>query len=204
MHITDGVLSMPVVAVSSTIAAATTFYAVKQTKEKDIPKIAMMSAVFFVGSFIHMKIGPSSVHLLLNGIIGLILGKKAPLAILSALILQLLLFQFGGFSSLGANVLSVSIPAIIISIIFSKKIKNSKSSRNTFLIGFLSGSISVAISVFLIVLFLLESNMRFGMGIISPVKTLVLAHIPLMLIEGVVTGFAVSFIMKVKPELLSE
>lgn len=199
MHIIDGVLSMPIVVATTGIAAASVFVAIKDTEEKDIPKVAMMSSVFFIGSFIHMKIGPSSVHLLLNGIIGLILGRKTTLGVAAALILQLLLFQYGGLSSLGANIITVSIPAIIVGSIFRKKIYNSD--KSPYIWGFLSGSISVILSVAMIVLLLLESNLRFGLGLISPVKAIVLAHIPLMIIEGIVTGFAVVFIMKVRKNL---
>ena len=114
MHILDGVLGPPVVAATSVAAAGLVGWSLKDTKEKDIPQIALMSAVFFVGSLVHVNIGGSSVHLLLSGIIGLTLGRRTPVAVSIALILQLLILQFGGITSLGANIIDVSIPAMLI------------------------------------------------------------------------------------------
>ena len=87
MHILDGVLSPPVVAVTSVAAAGLVAWSLKGTKEEDVPKIAVTSALFFVGSLVHVNVGASSVHLLLSGIIGLVLGRRTPLAISIALIL---------------------------------------------------------------------------------------------------------------------
>ena len=36
----------------------------------------------------------------------------------------------------------------------------------------------------------------------GPARLLLLAHLPIMLVEGLVTMFTVSFIMRVRPELL--
>ena len=54
--------------------AAGTAVGLKKLKEDKIPQAAILSAAFFVASLIHVPIGPSSVHLILNGIVGLMLG----------------------------------------------------------------------------------------------------------------------------------
>ena len=94
MHILDGVLGTPVVVVTSVAAAGLVAWSVKGIKEKELPKIALMSSVFFVASMIHVNIGGSSVHLLMSGIIGLVLGRRTPFAIAVSLILQLLTIHF--------------------------------------------------------------------------------------------------------------
>ena len=103
MHILDGVLSTPVAAATSAAAAGLTAYSLVGTKEKEIPKIALMAAVFYVGSLIHVNIGGSSVHLLLSGIIGLMLGRRTPVAIAISLVLQLITIHFGGVTSLSQD-----------------------------------------------------------------------------------------------------
>lgn len=35
-----------------------------------------MTAAFFVASLIHVPIGPTSVHLLLNGLLGVVVGRR--------------------------------------------------------------------------------------------------------------------------------
>ena len=62
-----------------------------------------MTAAFFVASLIHVSIGPTSVHLLLNGLLGVIVGRRAPLAVLLGLTLQAVLFGHGGFTTIGVN-----------------------------------------------------------------------------------------------------
>ena len=96
MHISEGVLSGPVLISGIAFAAAGTAIGLKKLDYERIPRAAILSASFFVASLIHVPVGPSSVHLILNGIVGLILGWGAFPVILVALTLQSMLFQFGG------------------------------------------------------------------------------------------------------------
>jgi len=200
MHILDGVLGTPVVAATSVAAAGVVAWSLKGTKEKDVPKIALMSAVFFVGSLVHVNVGGSSVHLLLSGIIGLVLGRRTPVAISIALILQLLILQFGGITSLGANIIDVSIPAMLIAALVRPYLGRSR--KLDFACGAASGGLSVVVTVLFVSVMLIESNLRFGFGPFSAVTGLLVGHIPVVIIETVVTGFAVSMIAAVRPEML--
>ena len=76
-----------------------------------------MAAAFFVATLIHVKVGPTSVHLLLNGLVGVILGRRAPLAIAVGLFLQAALLGHGGFLPLGVNTCVMSLPALLASLI---------------------------------------------------------------------------------------
>ena len=145
MHILDGVLGTPVVAVTSVAAAGLVAWSVKGIKEKELPKIALMSSVFFVASMIHVNIGGSSVHLLMSGIIGLVLGRRTPFAIAVSLILQLLTIHFGGITSLGANVIDVSIPAMLVGWLIRPYL--GKNSRTNLLCGAAAGALSVIITI---------------------------------------------------------
>src|SRR5205823_910568 len=61
---------------------------------------------------------PSSVHLLLNGLVGIILGWRAPLAILIGVSLQAALIPHGGFSTIGVNTCTEAIPALAAGFLF--------------------------------------------------------------------------------------
>src|SRR5262245_7015179 len=65
-------------------------------REEDIPTTALLAAAFFVAAQIHVPVGPSSAHLLCNGLLGVLLGRRAVLAIAIGLVLQLVLFAHGG------------------------------------------------------------------------------------------------------------
>ena len=96
MHLADGVLSTPVIVATYGISIASMAYVAKGIKDEDIPKISLMAGTFFAVSLISIPVPPTSVHPLLCGLIGIILGKKAPWAFFPALLLQALLFRHGG------------------------------------------------------------------------------------------------------------
>ncbi|MDR0551726.1 MAG: energy-coupling factor ABC transporter permease [Spirochaetaceae bacterium] len=103
MHISEGVLSLPVIAGGWALGAAGVAVGLKKTPAEEVPKTALVSAALFLASLVHVPVGPSSIHLTLLGLAGYLLGWSAVPALFAALLLQGLLFQFGGLLSLGAN-----------------------------------------------------------------------------------------------------
>ena len=85
MHISEGVLSAPVLISGAVIAAAGVGIGMKKLDYDRIPQVAVLSSAFFVASLVHVPIGPSSVHLILNGLLGLLLEWISFPAILIAL-----------------------------------------------------------------------------------------------------------------------
>jgi len=74
MHIVDGALSAPVLAGGAALAVAGVAYGLRRMDYDRLPQVGVLSAAFFVASYIHLPLGFSSVHLILNGLIGLALG----------------------------------------------------------------------------------------------------------------------------------
>ena len=124
MHISEGVLSAPVLGAGAALAAAGTAVGLKKMDYEHLPRVALISAVFFVASLIHLPLGPTSMHLVLSGLTGLILGWASFPAILVALALQALLFQFGGLLVLGVNTVTMALPAVVCYLLFSRFIKS--------------------------------------------------------------------------------
>lgn len=196
MHISEGVLSGPVLATGAALALAGTGLGLKKIDYDRIVHVAILASAFFVASLIHVNIGPASVHLILNGIVGLLLGFAAIPAILTALLLQAVLFQYGGLTTLGVNVVVMAVPAVLAHYLFLPLL--GKSSTLTFIAGFLAGLFSILFSSILLGLALWFTNQNFfeiSLAIIT-------AYIPVMIIEGIVTGFCVTFLLKVYPEII--
>ena len=191
MHISDGGLSTAVCAVGYAASAVGIAFAVKGTKEEDIPKISLMAGTFFAISLIMIPIPPSSVHPLMCGLIGIIVGRRAPLAFFPALLLQALLFQHGGSTTLGANTLMLSISSILSAIIFY----NWKSD-NVLLKGMVIGALSV-IFVVLVLSVLLMTGGSFAK---ETFIAIFVSHSVVMAVEAVITGFAVKLMMKARPD----
>jgi cobalt/nickel transport system permease protein len=129
MHISEGVLSAPVLVAGAAITVVGCAVGLKKMDYDRIPQVAILSSTFFVASLVHVPIGPSSVHLLLNGITGLLLGWAAFPAILVALTLQSILFQFGGITALGVNTVNVVVPALVCFYMFNYAVRR----ENTFI-----------------------------------------------------------------------
>lgn len=199
MHISEGVLSPPVLVVGGGLAAAGVGYALKRMDYDRIPQVAVVSCAFFVASLIHLPVGPISVHLVLNGLTGVLLGWAAFPAILVALFLQGVLFQFGGLTTLGVNTLNIALPAVLCSMALGRFLR-SESAVVSGAAAFACGAAAVLASGLMIAASLVFSEESF----MDVARIALVAHLPVMLVEGVVTGFVVGFLKKVKPEILPE
>ena len=197
MHISEGILSAPVLVTGAGLTATAVGYSLKKMEHKEVPKVAILSSVFFVASLIHVPVGPSSVHLILNGIIGILLGWSAFPAILVALTLQGVLFQFGGITTLGVNTLNMALPAIICFYLFNRGVR----SENNFIaltLAFVCGFLAVLLSGTMVAVALVFTGEPF----IQVAKLVLIAHLPVMILEGVLTAFCIGFLRKVRPEIL--
>lgn len=189
MHISEGVLSASVLLSGAIVSAGGTFVGLKNLKYDDYPKIALLTSSFFVASLIHIPVGPASVHLVLNGLIGILCGWRSFPLILIALFLQGVFFQFGGLTTLGVNTANMAIPAVLSYYLF-KPLLN----KNPFLTGFLAGFFSIIFSCLLVALSLFLTEYHF----LNIGKLFFFSHIPVALIEGIITGFVIKFLKKNK------
>ena len=116
VHLPDGLIQGPGIIAGWIIALLLLLLGSRHLANDEIPKISLLTAVFFLASLFPIQVpGGPKTHLLLNGLIGVILGQRAVLAIAPALFLQSLLFAHGGFLSLGLNICVMTIPALFIS-----------------------------------------------------------------------------------------
>ena len=196
MHISEGILSAPVLIVEASLTAAAVSYAIKKMDYKQMSKVAILSSTFFVASFIHIPIGLSSVHLILNGVIGILLGWSAFPAILVALTFQAVLFQFGGLTSLGVNTFNMAFPAIIGFYLFHRGISG-KNNLKALIFAFACGFLAVMFSAVLTAMALSFT----GEAFIKIAKLILVTHLPVMFAEGVLTSFCIGFLRKVRPEI---
>ena len=210
MHIPDGFLPVTVCAGGYAATAAVTWYSIRKINQKenpreDIPKASLLTAAFFVVSWIHIPVPPASVHLVLNGLLGAMLGYFAFPAILIGLFFQAVMFQHGGLTTLGVNAIIMGAPAILSYYIFRLRNKLRKDSRLiTGIFGFLAGFVGIGVSVIFFVGILLNfipADLDVGIER-AAIYALALAHVPLMFIEGAFTSLVTIFLLRVRPRLL--
>ena len=198
MHIVDGALSNAVVIGGGIAAAGGIAMGLRSLDIDRIPTAGVLSASFFVASLIHVPIGPSSVHLILNGLAGLLLGWAAFPALFVGLLLQAVFFGFGGLTVLGINTLNIALPAVLAWLIFRRLIGRGTPGQGA-LWGGLGGGFAIAGTTAMVALSLALS----GDAFLPAAKLVFFAHIPVMVIEALLTGFAVLLARKVKPELFT-
>ena len=197
MHISEGILNAPVLAGGAAITALGTAIGLKKLPYDRIMSVSLLSATFFVASLIHVPVGPGSVHLLLGGLLGLILGWGAFPAIVVALMLQALFFQYGGIVVLGVNGLIIAGPAVLCGALLRPLLRKSAKQRS--IAGFLAGFCSILLSATMMAIILYLSDQ----GFLKVAGMVLLGHLPVMLIEGLITMFIINFLAKVEPEILS-
>jgi cobalt/nickel transport system permease protein len=271
VHISDGVLTGPWLVGGFALAAGLALLAAYRVRDEEIPRIALLSAAFFVASLLHVRLGPTSIHLLLNGLVGVVLGRRAGLAIPLGLFLQAVLLGHGGLTTLGVNTCVLTVPALLAGAMFAELHRIGWTRRPAlrtllvgagtlagalglvfgvvlvasnpwsrllapelgpalaairhpailggalafallaawaerrsegppeFALGFLVGVASVLMAISLNALVLLLGGVEDWRGVVFLVFV---AHLPVALIEGVVLGFTVSFLARVRPDLL--
>lgn len=197
MHISEGVIAAPVLIAGAAGAVAGCAVGLKKMNIENTPKVAVMSSAFFVASLIHLPVGPTSVHLVLNGLAGIVLGWMAFPAILVALLLQAILFQFGGITTLGANTVVMALPALSCYLLYARFVRG-RSKAIAAAAGFMSGMTGILVGGMIVALFLISTGEQFT----AVAKLFVIAHFPVMVVEGILTAFIVIFIRRIKPEVL--
>ncbi|MCL2029183.1 MAG: cobalt transporter CbiM [Deltaproteobacteria bacterium] len=197
MHISEGVLSGPVLAGGAVLALGGLARGLSRLRAEDVPRVALLAAVFFTSSLIHIPIGPLSAHLLLSGLLGLVLGWAAFPAIFIGLLLQGLLFQYGGLTVLGVNTFIIAGPAVALGLAGRAALARF-GWRAAPVSAILAGGGAVAASGLLAALALGLSGEEFK----AVAAAFGLAHLPVAAIESLVTFFAVEFLRQVRPGLL--
>lgn len=196
MHISEGILSPAVLGGGVALAAVGTGVGLRNADYSRLATAATLSAVFFVGSLVHVPLGPGNVHLVLSGLLGLFLGWTVFPALLVALLLQAILFRYGGLAVLGVNVFDMAFPALVCHYAFRSLIGKSAALRAAG--AFCCGAFSVAGAALCTALALGFTDE----GFLTSAKILFLAHVPVMVLEGCVTALVVAFVAKNRPELL--
>ncbi|MBL8794261.1 MAG: energy-coupling factor ABC transporter permease [Planctomycetia bacterium] len=269
VHIADLVLGWPWVVGGWVGLGVLFFLGAWRIREDEVPRVALLTAAFFVASSLHIPLGPASAHLLLNGLVGVLLGWRAALAIPLGLAMQAALLGHGGYSTIGINSVIMTIPALLacpgfallqrtpgvcrpwfrgllvgvsacvllLSLVNAGCLLYGKLTGGTLdlaaarTITFHPGTLSVVVLVSALAALAetqLDHAPEFPLGLLvgelSVLATValhtavlilggeqdwqawalldLLIHLPIAVIEGVIVGFTVGFLVRVKPEML--
>ena len=198
MHISEGILPAWSLGAGVFLSLPGLTIGMRRLTPQKMPETALFTACFFVASLIHVPIGPTSAHLLLNGLLGIILGWRVFPAIFIALVLQAILFQYGGLTTLGVNTFSMAFPALVCYLLVHRHISPGQGMKSSVLGGMASGA-TVLTSGLFTALFLSTAGDEFLLS----AKLLLSAHIPVAIIEALITGTIIKGLLRIKPEVLT-
>ena len=121
MHIPDGVIaSAPVLAATWVVGGGAVALASRpffvSLDERRAPLVGVLGAFIFAAQMVNFPLpgAPISAHLVGTGLLTVLLGPAAAIIVQSAVLLaQAILFQDGGLTAYGANVMNLAVlPAI--------------------------------------------------------------------------------------------
>jgi cobalt/nickel transport system permease protein len=206
MHIPDGFLTANTWAPAWLISAGSIGFCLRRTanmlKDRMVPLMGIMSAFIFAAQMINFPIiGGTSGHLSGGVLAAVLLGPYAGAVVLTCvLIFQCLIFQDGGLLALGANIFNMAIigaiGGYIIFYLINKLVHNKK--------GLQIGAVIAA--WFSVVLAAVFCALELAISGISPLRIVLPAmagiHALIGIGEALITVAVISFVQKVRPDLI--
>jgi len=202
MHIAEGILAASsegrhLLLAGGALCAAGTAWGLYRLDYERLPRVAVLSSAFFVASLVHVPIGPTAEHLVLSGLMGLVLGWAVFPAVLVALLVQAVLFSYGGLTTLGVNTLIMAVPGVVCHYLFGPLVR---CGRESVVFG---GAFAAGVTGVLLGAVLNAGTLALaGEGYQAFAALVAVLHLPLAGVEGLVTGSVVVLVRKVRPELL--
>ncbi len=191
MHISEGVLPGWLLITGWGLTSVGLYLGFRNLEGEKIPKTALLSAVFFIASLIHVPVGVTSVHLLLNGLAGALLGWAVFPALFVALLFQAILFQFGGLTVLGVNTFNMAFPGVVAYYVVKPLLK-----KESYLYTVVAGVLAAFVGVFLAATLLSLELLSTGSSFTRTAELAFLAHIPVFTVESVINSFVFLYLKK--------
>lgn len=199
MHISEGILHSQTLLIGAVTAIIGISVGLRKTEYNRLPLTALFAAAFFVAGTIHVPVGIGSVHLILNGMAGLFLGWAVFPAFLIALLLQTVFFSFGGFAVLGVNLCVMALPAVLVYLLLGRCLRQSLTRVRLIVLGISAGIIGVGGAALLASLILAFDGGKTYYDLIS---LLIVTHIPVFVIDGIISASVLLTLNKMSPDLL--
>ncbi len=203
MHIPDGFLNIPVSAGAAALSIGAVSLAVKKVQktieDRLVPLMGVLAAFIFAAQMFNFPVaGGTSGHLLGGMLAVVVVGPWAAMIVLTCvLIVQCLLFQDGGLLALGANVLNMAVIGVLCGWV-AKKATNFLSRTAAIFIGSWISVVAAAAA----------AAAEMAISDTAPFATVLVAMVSVHAIigtgEGVITILVVSFLKRVKPEIVED
>ena len=210
MHIPDGFLSGPVAGAGYALAAVFVVLAVWRTNrslgEKSVPLMGVTAAFIFAVQMMNFPVaGGTSGHLLGGTLAAILVGPWAAIIVMTSVIgIQGLMFQDGGLSALGFNVLNMGVITALVgySVYYLSALLANGRRGWVLPVGvFVASWLTVMLAAF-------ATSIELAVSDTSPLHVVLPAmmgvHALIGVGEGLITAAAVTFVLATRPDLIEQ
>ncbi|WP_051421751.1 energy-coupling factor ABC transporter permease [Cohnella panacarvi] len=197
MHIPDGFLDLKTCVTTGVAGALAVAFGLRKTRDtlmrQEVPKIALIGAFIFAAQMLNFPIsGATSGHFLGGTLAAILFGPAVAVIVMaSVLIIQALVFQDGGLTVLGANILCTGVIGIYSGYGFYRLGLGLLRGRASHVVTFLAAWISI-VSASAGVALLLAWSDTFPLDI--ALKAMVGWHSLIGIGEGFITAMVVAYL----------
>jgi len=207
MHAPDGFFAPWLSIAGWIVTGILVVLAIRNTKtqlgERQIPLMGLIAAAIFAGQMLNFTIpGGTSGHLLGGALAAALLGPWGGVLVMTTVVgIQGLLFQDGGLVVMGINIINMGIVTSFSGYFVYRLIKRwLKGNTGTLMGGFVAGWVSVVLtSLFASV----ELALSGTSPLIVALPAMVGIHVMIGIGEGLLTTFALSFILAARRDLVT-
>ncbi len=207
MHIPDGFINVPTVVVTSAVSAGAIAYGVSRANrrlgEKHVPLMGVMAAFIFAAQMLNFPVaGGTSGHVLGAALAAILLGPWVGVLIMACVfIVQCLIFQDGGLTALGANILNMGIIACFVGYYLYQGVVSfwGERRRSQLVAAFLGAWLSIVAAAAATAIELAVSGTS-PLAVALPAMAGV--HVLIGIGEGLVTAAVISLVMTTRADLL--
>jgi len=206
MHIPDGFLTNRVAVSLDLVSGAGILYTARRAKidfsGRLVPVMGVLAAFVFAAQMLNFPIlGGTSGHLIGGSLLAIILGPLAgSLTMTTVILAQALFLQDGGLVALGANIFNIgTITCFGGYAVFNLLGGRKENGKRLLLAGFLAGWLSVFISAGFCAL---EMGISGAIPLHIGLTAMLGYHSIVGIVEGMLTAGVLSFLAKVRPDLM--
>jgi cobalt/nickel transport system permease protein len=206
MHIPDGFLDARTCAATFCIAGAGLAWASQTSasrhEDRTVPLLGIMSAFVFAGQMVNFPVASgTSGHLLGATLTGIVLGPAAAtLSIATVVLVQCLLFQDGGVTALGANLLNMAVASPWVGWACYRLVRRLLPGSRTVAIACAAWTSVMAAAVLCSLELASAGTVPFE--VVAP--TMLLTHAVIGVGEALITCAVASFALRIRPDLAFE
>jgi cobalt/nickel transport system permease protein len=208
MHLPDGYLSTTTWVSAWTISAGGLGYCLRRAgramQDRMVPLMGVLSAFVFAAQMINFPVmGGTSGHLLGGVLVAVLLGPWAGASVIACvLIFQCLVFQDGGLTALGANIVNMALAGTVGGFFLYRLVAKLWGGQKGIVTGAAAAAwFSVVAAASLCAMELALSGTS-PLGLVLP--AMVAVHAVIGIGEAMITGLIVGFILKTRPDLIYE